>query len=181
MLALRDTHLQPLSLTGHCLLCSPSRERSWNKNTNHRGRAEGLHPLDLEMRKLKPGKAKQTSPRCTAKSGEARPEVQALTLHPSPGPFLFYTSKIDPISEFIYLKPWSTNSNVIPNIILVGKKINFLQTSLYYCFPKGKKNFLCVYVCLCMCLFFGPQATETVLKLQIIIIFWPSFKKKSIF
>lgn len=44
-------------------------------------------------------------------------------------------------------------------------------------FPR-KKNFLCVYVCLCMCLFFGPQATEAVLKLQIIIIFWPSFKKK---
>ena len=47
-------------------------------------------------------------------------------------------------------------------------------------FPKEKKYFLCVYVCLCMCLFFGPQATEAVLKLQIIIIFLAFLKKKKI-
>lgn len=61
--------------------------------------------------------------------------------------------------------------------------INFLQTSLgILLFSQRRKEFfffLCVHVCLCVCLFFGPQATKAALKLKIIIIFLAFFKKKN--
>ena len=126
-----EGHTPAASLTHWPLpvLSARQAEKDLRKNTSHRGRGWGtvklwrsLHPLDLEMRKLKPGKAKQV-PGAQPKSKVKPDQGSSGDLHPSPGPFLFYTSKIDPTSEFIYLKPWSTNSNVIPNIILVrGKK-----------------------------------------------------------
>lgn len=70
--------------------------------------------------------------------------------------------KADPSLEFIYLNPWSTKSNIIPNVNLGGRQsTSSKQVRHITSFPKEKKLFsLCLHMC--ACLFLGPPATKTI-------------------